>query len=225
LSAERRGGSVVVSVRDNGVGIPAPMLPHVFEMFTQVDRSLERTRGGLGIGLSIVKRLVEMHGGTVEARSDGHGQGSELVVELPFVPDALPQAAAGEEGERTGASSGRRIVVADDNEDSAASLAMMLEIMGHEVRTATDGVAAVEAAATFRPDAVLLDIGMPLLNGYDACRRIREQPWGQGILLLALTGWGQDGDKRRSREAGFDHHLVKPIEPEMLRKLLGTSGG
>ena len=225
LNAERRDGTVVVSVRDNGVGIPAPMLPHVFEMFTQVNRSLERTRGGLGIGLSIVKRLVEMHGGTVEARSDGHGQGSELVVELPILPGAPPQEEAREEGERTGETSRRRILVADDNEDSAASLAMMLEIMGHEVRTAADGLTAFEAASAYRPDAILLDIGMPRLNGYETCRLLREQPWGQGILLLALTGWGQDDDKRRSREAGFDHHLVKPIEPAMLQKLLGALGG
>jgi len=224
LNAERRESTVVVSVRDNGVGIPAPMLPHVFEMFTQVDRSLERTQGGLGIGLSIVKRLIEMHGGTVEARSGGHGQGSELVVELPLLPDAGPEPAtvANEDGERIGAAARRRILVADDNEDSAASLATMLEIMGHEVRTAADGVAAVELAGSFRPEAILLDIGMPRLNGYDSCRSIREQPWGKGALLIALTGWGQDDDKRRSREAGFDHHLVKPIEPAALHKLLGA---
>jgi CheY-like chemotaxis protein len=223
LDAERRESTVVVRVRDNGVGIPAPMLPHVFEMFTQVDRSLERTQGGLGIGLSIVKRLVEMHGGTVEARSDGHGQGSELIVELPVLPDAEREpVAVSEDGERAGAASRRRILVADDNEDSAASLATMLEIMGHEVRTAADGLAALETAGSFHPDAILLDIGMPRLNGYDTSRRIREQPWGQGVLLIALTGWGQDDDKRRSREAGFDHHLVKPIEPAALQKLLGA---
>jgi signal transduction histidine kinase len=221
LSVEPLGREVAVSVRDNGVGIPAPMLPQVFEMFTQVDRSLERTQGGLGIGLSIVKRLVEMHGGTVEAHSEGRGQGSEFVVRLPALTPAAEEPGPRSDGEEpAGAPVRRRILVADDNVDAAASLAMMLEFMGNEVRTAHDGVAAVEAAAAFRPDVILLDIGMPRLNGYDACRRIREQPWGRGIAIAALTGWGQEEDKRQSREAGFDHHLVKPVEPAALERLL-----
>ncbi len=221
---------VLVRVRDNGVGIPASMLPRIFEMFTQVDRSLERTQGGLGIGLSIVKRLVEMHGGTVEARSEGPGRGSELVVRLPVLaPSVQEPRSQGDGQEPAGAPARRRILVADDNVDSAESLAMMLEFMGNEVRTAHDGVEAVAAAAAFRPEVVLLDIGMPRMNGYEACRQIREQPWGRGIAIAALTGWGQDDDKRRSREAGFDHHLVKPVEPAALETLLaglqtGTPG-
>ena len=223
LAVERRGGEVAVSVEDDGVGIPAPMLPRVFEMFTQVDRSLEKSQGGLGIGLSIVKRLVEMHGGTVEARSGGHGLGSEFVVHLPLpLLSPLQPQAPGSEREEAGAPARRRVLVADDNADAAESLAMMLEIMGNEVRTANDGVEAVETAAAFRPDLILLDIGMPRLNGYDACRRIREQPWGGGIVIIALTGWGQDEDRRLSQEAGFDRHLVKPVEPAVLEQLLAT---
>jgi PAS domain S-box-containing protein len=221
LAVEPRDGEVVVRVRDTGVGIPAAMLPQVFEMFTQVDRSLERSQGGLGIGLSIVKRLVEMHGGTVEARSEGHGRGTELVVRLPVLaPAAEAPRPLGDGEEPAAAPVRRRVLVTDDNEDSAASLAMMLEFMGNEVRTAHDGVEAVETAAAFRPDVILLDIGMPRMNGYDACREIRQQPWSGGIAIVALTGWGQDEDKRRSREAGFDHHLVKPVEPVALERLL-----
>jgi CheY-like chemotaxis protein/anti-sigma regulatory factor (Ser/Thr protein kinase) len=221
LSVEPLCQEVAVRVKDNGVGIPASMLPQVFEMFTQVDRSLERTQGGLGIGLSIVKRLVEMHGGTVEAHSEGSGRGSEFVVRLPVLTPAVQEPGLRSDGEEAASAPvRRRILVADDNVDSAASLAMMLEFMGNEVRTAHDGVEAVEAAAAFRPDVILLDIGMPRLNGYDACRRIREQPWGRGIAIAALTGWGQEEDKRQSREAGFNHHLVKPVEPAALEKLL-----
>lgn len=222
LSAARQDGEVVVRVRDTGVGIPPDMLPKVFEMFTQVDRSLERSQGGLGIGLTLVKVLVELHGGSVEARSDGPGQGSEFVVRLPVEPTAVPVAGPpSESGERAGPPGTCRILVADDNVDSAASLALMLKIMGHEVRTANDGLQAVEVAAAFRPDVILLDIGMPNLNGYEACRRIREGP-GEGAVLVALTGWGQDEDRRRSREAGFDHHLVKPVDPVALAKLLAS---
>jgi PAS domain S-box-containing protein len=223
LTVEPLGHEVAVRVRDNGVGIPAPMLPHIFEMFTQVDRSLERTQGGLGIGLSIVKRLAEMHGGTVKAYSEGLGRGSEFVVRLPVLTPAAQEPGPRSGGEEpAGAAVRRRILVADDNVDSAESLAMMLEFMGNEVRTAHDGAEAAAAAAAFRPDIILLDIGMPRMNGYDACRRIREQPWGRGIAIAALTGWGQEEDKRQSREAGFDHHLVKPVEPAALEKLLAS---
>jgi signal transduction histidine kinase len=217
-------GGVTISVRDNGVGIPAPMLPQVFEMFTQVDRSLERSQGGLGIGLTLVKRLVEMHGGTVEARSGGHGLGSELLIRLPRLESAAAAAAERPFHAEPAAGFGfkRRILVADDNADSAASLEMMLEFMGNEVRTAHDGLQAVEAAAAFRPELILLDIGMPGMNGYDACREIRRQPWGRDAVIVALTGWGQDEDKRRSREAGFDQHLVKPVEPAALGGLLAA---
>ncbi len=216
-------GEVVVSVRDTGVGIPADMLPKIFDMFTQVDRSLEKSQGGLGIGLTLVKRLVEMHGGRVEARSEGQGKGSEFIVHLPLLQSPAPEAPL-QVADVTTVSQRvqRRILVADDNEDSAASLAMMLEMMGNEVTTAHDGVRAVEEAAKFRPDIILLDIGMPRLNGYEACRQIRKETWGQQAIVIALTGWGQDEDRRRSKEAGFDHHLVKPVDPAALVKLLDS---
>ncbi len=169
----------------------------------------------------LVKRLVEMHGGSVEAHSQGVGLGSEFVVRLPVLQAAAEEPQPMGDGEKeTSASARRRILVADDNTDAAESLALLLEIQGNEVRTAQDGLEAVEVAAELQPDVILLDIGMPRLNGYDACRRIREQPWGRETVIIALTGWGQDEDKRRSREAGFDHHLVKPVEPTALAQLL-----
>jgi PAS domain S-box-containing protein len=220
LTARREGGEVAVSVRDTGVGIPAAMLPRVFDLFTQVDRSLEKAQGGLGVGLTIVKRLVEMHGGSIEAHSEGYGRGSEFIIHLPVAPAPAPEErpAGGDAPARPPA--GRRILVADDNVDAADSLAALLRLMGHEVRTAHDGLAAVEAAAALRPDLILLDIGMPKLNGYDTCRRLREQGWIRRPVIVALTGWGQDEDKRRSQEAGFDRHLVKPVEPAALDQLL-----
>jgi PAS domain S-box-containing protein len=217
LAARRQGGEAVVSVKDTGIGIPADMLPRVFDIFTQVGRSLERSHGGLGIGLSIVKKLVEMHGGTVEARCEGPGKGSEFVVRLPAPPPAT--AARRDEGEAARRSTRRMILVADDNADAAASLAMLLDLMGNETRTANDGAEALASAPSFRPDVILLDIGMPRLNGYDAARRIREQPWGKGVVLVALTGWGQE-DHRKTKEAGFDAHLTKPVEPAALEKVL-----
>ncbi len=220
LTARREGAEAVVSVKDTGVGIPAAMLPRVFDLFTQVDRSLEKSQGGLGVGLSIVKRLVELHGGSVEARSEGHGKGSEFIVRLPVAPSAVPEEYHGDGDAAAPPAARRRILVADDNVDAASSMALMLTIMGNEVRTAHDGAEAVEAAAAFRPDLILLDIGMPKLNGFDACRRIRKQPGGENVVIIALTGWGQDEDKRRSQEAGFNGHLVKPVEPAAVDQLL-----
>jgi CheY-like chemotaxis protein len=218
LSVRRRGSDAVVSVRDNGLGIPAHMLPKVFDMFTQVDRNLERAQGGLGIGLSIVKRLVDMHQGSVEVKSDGHRTGSEFIVRLPV---AMSVAKPDQTDERaSGSSNRRRVLVVDDNRDAAMSLAMMLKLMGNETRTAHDGQEAIDVAAAFRPDLILLDIGMPRLNGYDTAKQIRQQSWGKTIVLVALTGWGQDEDRRKSDEAGFDSHMVKPIEPAALEKLL-----
>jgi CheY-like chemotaxis protein len=218
LTAERQGSDAFVSVRDTGLGIPPEMLGTVFELFTQVDRTLEKAQGGLGIGLTLVRRLTEMHGGSVEARSEGPGRGSEFVVRLPVVlaGPARDEGPAGGAGE----SSRRRILVVDDNRDSAMSLALMLQLMGNEVRTAHDGLEAVQAAEVFRPDVGLLDIGLPRLNGYDAARRIRSQPWGRDVVLIAVTGWGQEDDRRRSKEAGFNFHMVKPVEPAALEKLL-----
>lgn len=217
LTARRDGGSAEVRVRDTGIGIPAAMLPRVFDMFTQVDRSLEKAQGGLGIGLTLVKRLTEMHGGSVEARSAGQGQGSEFVVRLPALSSGPPREHARADAGRPAS---RRILVVDDNRDSAESLALVLGIMGNETQTAHDGLDALRVAEAFRPDVILLDIGMPKLNGYDAARRLRQEAWGKGIALVALTGWGQEEDRRRSQDAGFNFHLVKPVEPAALERLL-----
>jgi two-component system CheB/CheR fusion protein len=222
LSADRQDGRVVVSVRDTGMGIPAGSLPHVFDMFSQVDQSLERPTGGLGIGLALVKGLVEMHGGTVTARSEGPGCGSTFTVTLPVI-GARP-AAAGliPESPPSAAAAGRRVLVADDNRDGAESMAVMLGMLGHEVRTAHDGVEAVEEAGRFRPEVILMDLGMPRLSGLDATRQVRAQPWGRDMTIIALTGWGQDGDRKLSKEAGCDGHLVKPVSLADLGKMLAT---
>ena len=223
LSVETDGGQAVIRVRDSGIGIAADQLSHIFEMFVQVDTSLERSVSGLGIGLTLAKRLVEMHGGTLEVFSAGMDQGSEFVARLPISADAsdapapAPSPALGEKSPMTA----RRILVVDDNRDSATSLAELLKMTGHETHTAFDGLQAVEAAAAFRPDVVLLDIGLPKLNGYDACRRIRSQPWGKDIGIVALTGWGQADDRKNSEEAGFNGHMVKPVDYDALIKLLG----
>jgi CheY-like chemotaxis protein len=220
LTAERRDGELAISVRDTGIGIPAEALPHIFDMFSQIDRSIERSTGGLGIGLALVKGLVEMHGGVVTAESDGPGKGSTFTVRLPAFADR-PERAAPERPEGQAADLPKqRILVVDDNRDSATSLAMVLELMGNEVSTVHDGVEAVEAAERFRPAVVLMDVAMPRLNGYEATRRIRQQPWGRDMVIIALTGWGQEDDKTRSREAGCDGHLVKPIHLPDLEKLL-----
>lgn len=223
LTVEREEHEAVIRVRDEGIGISPEMLPRIFDLFTQLDRSLEKSQGGLGVGLTIVKRLIEMHGGTVEARSEGLGRGSEFIIRLTLALTVVQDQQAEEPPEPARPAGRRRILVVDDNLDSASSLAIMFTVMGNEVRTAHDGVEAVEAAAAFRPDLILLDIGMPRMNGYDACRRIREQAWGGSTMIVALTGWGQEEDKRRSREAGFDDHLVKPVAPAALERLLLTS--
>jgi PAS domain S-box-containing protein len=221
LSVEQQDSEVVISVKDNGIGIPSEMLPYVFDMFTPVNRNLERSQGGLGIGLSIVKKLVEMHGGSVAATSDGAGRGSQFVVRLPVVLSVVQAQSDDEEPARpTGR---RRILVVDDNRDAAVSLAMILRLLGNESVTAHDGLDAVRQAAAFRPDIILLDIGMPGLNGYDTAREIRAQPWGKGVLLVALTGLGQDEDRRQSEDAGFDKHIVKPIDIATLKALLASS--
>jgi len=219
LNVERQGSDVVVTVKDTGIGIAADQLPRIFEMFTQGDRSLEMSQGGLGIGLTLAKRLVEMHDGRVEVRSEGPGKGSEFVVRLPIVVEASKPQESGGAAEH-GVRSSHRILVVDDNRDGADSLAAMLKIMGNDTRTAYDGQEGVDAAGEFRPDVIVLDIGLPKLNGYEACRRIREQPGGKGVVLIAITGWGQDEDRRRSRVAGFDHHMVKPVDPQALMNLL-----
>lgn len=219
VTAEHRGNEAVITVKDSGVGIEPAMLGKVFDMFTQIDRSLEQSQGGLGVGLNIVKQLVEMHGGTVAARSAGLGKGSEFSIHLPVVL-AMHQQQDSSGDEPVATSTRHRILVVDDNRDAASSMAMMLQMMGNDVCTAHDGLAGIEAAETFVPDLILLDIGMPKLNGYDTCRRIREQPWGKNVVIVALTGWGQDEDKQRSQEAGFNSHVVKPVDPATLEQLL-----
>lgn len=221
LTAERQSDFVVIRVKDAGIGIPAEMLPRIFDMFTQVDGSLERSQGGLGIGLTLVQRLVDMHGGAVEARSDGPGKGSEFLVRLPVAAAHKNREASTPDAEKV-APRKCRILVVDDNRDAADSLGMLLRMMGNQVHTAHDGLEAVGAAATFQPDLVLLDIGLPKLNGYEVARRIRKQEGGADMILIALTGWGQEEDRRLSKEAGFDHHMTKPVEFAVLQKLLAT---
>ena len=223
LSAATSGTTAVVRVRDDGIGIPPEMLERIFGIFTQVDRSLEKARGGLGIGLSIAKRLAEMHGGMIEALSDGPGRGSEFVVRLPLALGAAEPSNEKPNATAPDARMRRRVLIADDNIDSASSLSMMLQVMGNDVRVAHDGLEALSLAEGFRADAILLDIGMPGLNGYDVCRRIRALPWGRQVTIIALTGWGQEDDKRRSQDAGFDRHLVKPVEPATLARVLAET--
>jgi len=223
LSARRDGNEVVVSVRDQGIGIPKEMLPRIFDLFTQVDRSLERSHAGLGIGLTLVKRLVELHGGHITAHSEGAGKGAEFIVRLPVSSAPMTQEFRGTSAmEGTDASVPRRVLVVDDNSDAATSLEVMLRMLGHETRTAFDGLVGLEVAAEFLPEVVFLDIGMAKMNGYEVARRLREQPWGKHIVLIAVTGWGQAEDRRRTTEAGFDHHVVKPADPLVLASLLGS---
>ncbi len=223
LTAQREGGEVVLCVRDTGIGIAPDMLPHIFELFVQADHSSTKAQGGLGIGLTLVKNLVEMHHGTVEANSAGLGRGSEFVIRLPLMPQQERQRNEEDNGEaphEPARSSGHRLLVVDDNRDAADSLAMLLRLQGHEVRVAHDGLAALELAKGYRPEMVFLDIGMPGMDGYEVARRLRRQPGLENVRLAALTGWGQAEDRRRTAEAGFDHHLVKPAEPNALESLL-----
>lgn len=219
LTTECRDNKVIVSVKDSGIGIEADQLSHVFEMFRQVHSALGKSQGGLGIGLTLVKRLIELHGGSVEARSDGPGKGAEFIVSLPISTETPPNGPTGNGTERPLKSS-FRILIVDDNRDGADSLAMMLRTMGNESRTSYDGPQGVNAAEEFRPEVILLDIGLPNLNGYEVCRTIRKRPWAKSTIIIAVTGWGQDEDRRRSQEAGFDHHMVKPVDPERLMKML-----
>ena len=222
INAERRGDMASITVRDSGLGIAPEVLPHVFNLFMQADRSPGRSQSGLGIGLTLVKTLVEMHGGTVEARSEGPGKGSEFVVRLPIANgdaavDPPPPAEADDHSPLR-----RRVLVVDDNRDAADSLALLLQLLGAEVRVAYDGPEALRLAASYQPSAVFLDIGMRGMDGYEVARRIREDPELRGMTLVALTGWGQHDDRRRSRMAGFDHHLIKPADVSALESLLGT---
>jgi signal transduction histidine kinase/ActR/RegA family two-component response regulator len=220
--AARVAGSVLrISVKDNGIGISPSALAHIFEMFTQGHDASGRAEGGLGIGLALVKGIVDLHGGSIEAFSDGPGFGSEFVVTLPCRAAGTtrpPEQLAGPEPRSTIVA--RRILIADDNVDAADTLAMLLQLAGHAVRTAHSGQVALTLANSFQPEIALLDIGMPDVDGYEVAKRIRETAWGQRVRLVALTGWGQEDDKRRARAAGFDHHLTKPVDPRELDELL-----
>jgi PAS domain S-box-containing protein len=219
LSVRREGGELTVSVKDTGSGIPPDMLPQVFELFTQVDRST-RTQGGLGIGLTLVKSLVQMHGGTVEAKSGGMGRGSEFIVRLPLTEHRAPKTESIEVAHRHARIGPRRVLVVDDNRDAADSLAMLLRLLGADVRIVYGGPEALGVLEEFLPDVVLLDIGMPGMDGHEVARRIRQVPALQKVLLIAMTGWGQEEDRRRSTDAGFDYHLIKPADVGALETLL-----
>jgi CheY-like chemotaxis protein len=221
LAATHDAGEVVVSVRDNGIGIAEEMMPKLFTLFSQGQSALERSEEGLGVGLALVRGLVELHGGRVEAESAGLGQGSQFVVRLPVgaEPEAAAEAAAPEAPATT---QGLRVLVVDDNRDAADSCATLLELSGHRVKTAYSGKRALELGESFRPDVILLDIGLPDVNGYEVARRIRTSGWGGKLPLVAVTGWGQDDDRRRAFDAGFDHHLTKPVAPEAVESLMSA---
>jgi CheY-like chemotaxis protein/two-component sensor histidine kinase len=222
IAVEREGDNALVRVTDTGIGIPAEMLSDIFDMFVQVARTGDHSQGGLGIGLTLVKRLAELHGGSVEARSAGPGKGSEFRVRLPLAPERVDTVGAATGAYPVMSLEGKRILVVDDNKDAADSLAVLLRAYGTDVRIAYDGLEAVGSAVAFEPHVVLLDIGLPKLYGYDVAKRIREAR-GKDVLLIAITGWGQEEDRRRAFEAGFDHHLTKPVQFELLLRLIAKS--
>jgi CheY-like chemotaxis protein len=220
LTVEREENKAVFRIRDTGAGIAPDMLPRIFEPFIQADQSLDRSQGGLGIGLTLARRLVEMHGGTIEAHSAGLGQGSEFNVRLPAIEAVKTVAPSGKSSSDRGTHC--RVLVVDDNVDAAESLAMLVGLQGHEVRVAHDGYSALEQVTDFRADVVLLDIGLVGLDGYEVARRLRRQSSAENLLLIAVTGYGRPEDRFRSREAGFDYHLVKPVDPDRLCRLLAN---
>jgi CheY-like chemotaxis protein len=224
ITARREGGWAVISVRDTGAGIAREMLPSVFELFTQIDGHADRAQGGLGIGLTLVKSLVELHGGTVQARSAGLGKGSEFVVRLPLAADRRPADLSPEPHISQSLLKPRRVLVVDDNRDAAESLGILLKLLGAEVHVAYSGAEALEALPAYRPDVAILDIGMPGMDGHEVARRIRQQPEFQKLTLIALTGWGQDRDRRQSHTAGFDYHLIKPADMDALQAVLAVVG-
>src|SRR5262245_10839281 len=224
LTARRERNEAVLAVKDSGVGIPADMLSAVFDLFIQVEHSIDRSQGGLGVGLTLVKRLVEMHGGNVKATSDGPGRGSEFVVRLPALELVESPSPARADARVSRPPQHLRVLVVDDNADTADTLATLLELEGHQVKLAHDGPTALAAAATFRPDAVVLDLGLPGMDGFEVARRLRDRAGGNGPVLVAVSGYGQDEDRHRARQAGFDHHLVKPAEIATLTSLLATPG-
>jgi CheY-like chemotaxis protein/anti-sigma regulatory factor (Ser/Thr protein kinase) len=219
LRVSLEDGDAVIRVRDDGIGLAPDHLSIVFDMFAQVDTSLERSRDGLGIGLTLVKQLIVLHGGSVAVASDGPGRGSEFTVRLPAV-QGVRAAEPVSTVESLSPATARRVLVVDDNIDGAESLALLLRLAGHVIEVAHDGHEALAVAERFRPEVALLDIGLPGLNGYEVCERLRQQPWGRTVTIIALTGWGQDEDRRRSSMAGFDAHMVKPVDPQALLRML-----
>jgi CheY-like chemotaxis protein len=218
LSLAPEGDEAVVRVRDNGIGLEAASLGSIFDMFVQVDRTLERAQAGLGVGLTLARRLVTLHGGTLSARSDGAGKGSEFEVRLPLAGAVLPEVERSRHPGKVEPS--RRILIADDNADFANSLGALLSERGHDVRVVYNGAEALATAAQFNPDFAFLDIGMPRVHGYEVARRLRDQAGTSECVLVAVTGWGQEDDRQRAREAGFDRHLVKPAAPEDIETIL-----
>jgi len=221
FSLAREGDEAVVRVRDRGIGLDAASLTSIFDMFVQVDKSLERAQSGLGVGLTLAKRLVSLHGGSIEARSEGTGKGSEFVVRLPLAERPADGDAESPRHDGRGAR-GRRVLIADDNADFANSLGSLIAGSGHDVRVAYDGAEALAAASRFRPDIAFLDIGMPRVHGYEVARQMRELPGLSSCVLVAVTGWGQEDDRRRAQDAGFDRHLVKPVDPKEIETILGS---
>jgi CheY-like chemotaxis protein/two-component sensor histidine kinase len=224
LIVEQARGAVVIRVRDNGIGMAPERLTSVFDMFEQIEGAADRSQGGLGIGLTLARRLVEMHGGKIEAHSAGLGKGSEFVMRLPALAEPATESApkSAEKPSAASATGARRVLVVDDNVDSAESMAVLLRLYGHDVRLAHDGEAALEVARAFRPDVMFLDLSLPKVDGYEVARRLRVEPAMSGMTLVAMTGYGQDEERRRTREAGFHSHLVKPVNFDMLQELLSS---
>jgi PAS domain S-box-containing protein len=225
LTVETDGEQAILRVRDTGIGIPPELLPKVFDLFRQGERALDRSEGGLGIGLTLVQQIALLHGGSVQAWSEGAGRGAELSFRLPLLAKAKPaEAPPAVSLEPVRAHVPRRVLVVDDNRDAAVTLEMLVQLWGHEVRTVHTGTAAIEEAVAFRPDVILLDIGLPEMDGYEVARRLRANADLKETVLVAITGYGQEDDRRRSREAGFDHHLVKPVDPTRLQEVLSAAG-
>jgi len=220
VTASRRADAAVIRVKDDGSGIPRELAPRIFDLFRQGERPLDRSVGGLGIGLTLVKRIAELHGGTASVRSEGHGTGSELAIELPALPAAAPPEPADRQGEAVPAPRRSRLLVVEDNVDAADAFTMLLRELGQDVDVVHDGQAALEAVRKHAPDAALIDIGLPGMDGYEVARRIRGCRGGEHALLVALTGYGRDEDRRRALDSGFDRHLVKPVELGVLKDLL-----
>jgi CheY-like chemotaxis protein/anti-sigma regulatory factor (Ser/Thr protein kinase) len=219
VTASSDAADAAIVVSDTGIGIPPAHLPRIFDMFTQLQAHRDRTYGGLGIGLTLARRLVQLHGGTITASSEGPGRGSQFTIRLPLETAARGPEARPDEGVRVSRSIGCRILIAEDSPDAAEMMSLMLGIKGHDVRVAADGKQAVTIGSTFEPQIAFVDIGLPLMDGYDVARHLRDL-LGRDVVLVALTGWGQDEDRRRSRDAGFDHHLTKPPDPDVLDQLI-----